>query len=364
MKTMWDQVRAVVPQKDYVRWQMGGDLVSDPTDAQGLGLFDPRRVEYVESLLGDCGLRREHVPEVVAPLSVRGGLSERWGRNLGLPCGTPLVVGATDTAAELVSVGAVMPSTGLVKIASSGTVVAVVATPRPDPRLLTYPHVTPDLWYQLGATNSAGVSYSWLGEVVLGSRSGDSRPVEQQLDQAAARVPPGSEGLMFLPFLAGERTPYWNPDLRGAFLGLSATHGRGHLARAVLEGVACSLRQCSEVLREAGVHVTEPVLTGGALGSSLWCQIAAATLGTPVRRVQPQGPALGAAQLAARSVGLDLKLRPRAHAVRPPRAWLDTYEHVYARYVVAAESIVALATADTPGAGPQSSAEPPTLAQG
>src|SRR5690606_5530214 len=195
--------------------------------------------------------------------------------------------------------GALAAGASLVKAATTGTVVGVTDTPVVDRRLLTYPHAAPGAWYTLGATSSAAVAYRWLRELAFDGAAASPLLDYPGLDRRAARVPPGSAGLLFLPFLQGERTPFWDARLRGAFLGLTMGHSRDHLARAVLEGVALSLRGCRDAMVDAGMRVERPILTGGGLRSPLWRSIVVAALSGQARVVEPQGPAIGAAVLAA-----------------------------------------------------------------
>jgi xylulokinase len=281
-----------------------------------------------------------------------------------LKSGIPIVVGATDTAAELVSVGANRAGASLAKIASTGTVVAVTDRPVIDTRLLTYPHAVPGLWYTLGATNAAAFAYEWLRGVLFPAVGGGPPIDFAALDRIAARVPAGSGGLLFLPFLQGERTPYWDSNLRAAFLGLSSGHGPEHLARAVLEGVAFALRDCRDTLDAAGLAARRPRLAGGGTTSVLWRKILVSTLGETGWRVDPQGPAVGAAVLAA-AAGADtaaqiLTLVPRSGSreVRPVARWRTRYDSLYATYKSAVDELAGVshdlaAIAATPKGVPQ-----------
>lgn len=329
----WARLRLVLTQKDYVRYALTGQAATDPTDAQGMALLDPMAGTWALDLARLAGLDESSLPPIVPSTSLGGGLSKPWARRTGLAAGTPVCVGATDTAVELVSVGALSPGSSLIKIASTGTVVTVTATPRPDRRILTYPHAIAGLWYHLGATNNAATSYIWLRETVFAADRRPPAEVYAEMDALASAVPPGSDGLLFLPFLDGERTPYWDPHLRGAFVGLTSAHQRAHLCRAVLEGVALSLRACRDVFTELRLPVTRPALGGGGSRSRLWRSILVSVLNEPARMLPRHGPAIGAAIIAAQSVGLELPApQQRATTVAPRRGWIDIYEQVYASY--------------------------------
>jgi xylulokinase len=336
----WVGLRHLLTQKDYIRFAMTGAAAIDPTDAQGTGLFDPRTGAWLGDLAREAGLLEAQLPPIVASKSVGGALSRAWARRTGLPPGIPVCVGATDTAAELVSVGGIYAGFSLVKIASTGTVVVVSEEPKPDRRILTYPHAVPGLWYHLGATNTAALSYTWLRETVFAHDPGRPSDVYAEMDRVASRVPPGAGGLLFLPFLEGERTPYWDPRLRGALIGLSTAHRREHLCRAVLEGVAFSLRTCRDLFLEIGFPVVKPQLGGGGSASRLWRTILVSVLGGPARLITPQGPALGAAMLAAQTIGLITdRARPRGTLVAARATWIDRYDQVYASYGEAAQRL-------------------------
>jgi xylulokinase len=336
-------IRWYLTQKDWIRFRLTGTALIDPTDAAGTALYDPVRGEWLGELGAAVGLPAESLPPIAPSNTLGGTLSAGGAAMLSLPVGTPIAVGATDTAAELVSVGATEPGSSLVKIASTGTVVAVSGSPVTDRRVLTYPHAIAGRWYTLGATSAAAVSYEWLRELAFSSGNERHGGMHESMGQSASGVAPGAGGVLFLPFLQGERTPYWDPDLRGAFLGLAASHGREHLCRAVMEGVALSLRTCRDVIREIGLCVDEPVFGGGGIASALWATILASTLGQSGRVVEPQGPAVGAAILAANAVGADLEtalaLNRTETAIAPVAEWVHAYDELYVTYAAAIDAV-------------------------
>lgn len=336
----WRRLRLVLVSKDYVRYRLTGDAATDPTDATGTGLYDQSAREWSATLLEEANLGIDRLPPIRGSLEPGGTLGREWARHLGIPAGTPVTIGATDTAAELVSVAALSPGDGLVKVASTATVVAVTASPRQHPALLTYPHAIPGRWYTLAATSSAATSLAWLQALVAGRGPADGAGFAD-LASEAARVPPGSGGVIFLPFLLGERTPYWDRDLRGAFVGLAASHGRAEACRAVMEGVAFSLRSCRDLMAANGMRLSSPFLHGGGASIRLWREIVLATLDVTGRLADPHGPAVGAALIAAAggsSEALAL-IRPRIREVRAPAAWAAAYARAYPRYVAAATAL-------------------------
>jgi xylulokinase len=343
----WARIRTVLPQKDYVRFAMTGIAATDPSDAAGTAMVDQRTGSWAESLLADAGLTVDQVPPILPARASAGSLSPSWARRVGIPAGTPVAVGATDTVADLVSVNALEPGASIVKIASTGSVVAVSDRPHPHPQLLTYPFDPPRLWYSAAATNTAATAYSWLREV-LSQRPSLGALAYRDMDAAAARVPPGANGLLFLPFLEGERGRYWDRRLRAAFLGLSAAHTQSHLVRAVLEGVAFSLRDCLELMRALGLEVNQACFTGGGAGSRVWRSILAATLAQTGDLPDPQGPAVGAALLGAGALtgsegsALALRAAPRLRRVEPNLEWVEIYERLYRMYLHAAAQQISL----------------------
>jgi xylulokinase len=334
---LWKQLRHVLVVKDYLRFVLTGQVATDPSDAAGTGLYDQNIGAWAQDLLREAHLLPAQLPPIQPSLSVGAGLSPEWASRLGLRAGVPVAIGATDTAAELVSVGAVNDTDSIVKIASTGTVVAVADRPRAHPLLLAYPHAVTGRWYTAAATSTAATAYSWLANTLLADRP-NAGVDYRGMDRLAARVPPGSGGLLFLPFLEGERTPWWDPDLRGAFLGVSSSHTRANFCRAVLEGVGLALRSCRDVMRDAGLAVDRPIYSGGGVRSPLWRTILASVLGTDGSVVEPQGPAIGAALIAsaAARVGPCAGGRPvprlRRRAVGPRGEWLEPYDTLYGVY--------------------------------
>ena len=342
---LWPRIRWLLTQKDWIRYRLTGVALIDASDAAGTAMIDQAAGAWLEPVCSDLGLSLDQLPPIVTSTTPGGQLTAEWASATGLPEGTPIVVGATDTAAELVSVGAVGAGASLVKIASTGTVVGVSAEPIVDRRLLTYPHPVPGQWYSLAATNTATVAYQWLRETVFAAPAGPPTVTYEDINRRAARVPPGAEGVLFLPFLEGERTPYWDAHLRAAFMGLSSAHGRDHLARAVLEGVALALRGCRDVMEAAGLPIRRPFLAGGGTTSELWRTILVSALGGPGVLADPQGPAVGAAILAmaagARSADEIVQKvpSPRVLSVDPIDDWISTYDSLHDTYRLAAEAI-------------------------
>jgi xylulokinase len=274
-----EKTAAVILPKDYVRYRMTGEIGSDYSDAASTGLFDVNAREWAGEAIRRLGLPEQIFPTVHPSAQVVGRLSKKAGEQLGLPAGIPVSAGCADQPAQAVANGLINPPTGSVTIGTGGQVFLPLERPLFDPRLRlhTFCHADESRWYLLGAMLSAGMSLRWLRGVLGGSRI--SYP---EMDKLAAAVPPGSEGLVFLPYLVGERSPIMDPNARGAFVGLRLGHGPGHFVRAVLEGVAFSLRQIIEVITTCGADTAEFVASGTGLSSPLWRQILADVLGKPL----------------------------------------------------------------------------------
>ncbi len=297
------RARRLLLPKDYLRYCLTGRHVTDPSDASGTCLFDVSTGKWAGEILAAVGLRPDMLPQVVASHEVAGEMTDEAAEATGLAVGTPVVGGAGDQAAGAVGCGVVSPGQVCVSLGSSGVVFTPVAVPTRDPggRLHTFRHAAEGMWHLMGVTQAAGLSLRWLREKVLGPMG----PSYGELDSEAAFSPAGSDGLVYLPYLQGERTPHLDPYARGTFVGLTAHHGRGHIARAVMEGVAMSLLDCLALMQKMGVSPSEVRLTGGGARSSVWAAIVADVLDKKVVLLEAdEGPAYGAALLAAVGAGV------------------------------------------------------------
>jgi xylulokinase len=287
--------------KDYVRYRLTGDCAVDVADGAGTILFDLAARTWSSEILDRLELDPSWLPTTCEGPDVTGILTAESAATLGLAAGTPVIAGGGDQAANAVGVGAVEPGTGALSVGTSGVVFAPTGSPAIEPagRLHAFCHSVPGAWHLMGVMLSAAGSLRWLRDAIAEGAGYDAMVAD------AARVPPGSEGLVFLPYLSGERTPHPDPLARGAFVGLTVRHGRGHLVRAVLEGVAFGLRDGLELMRGTGVaEVTELRASGGGTRSGLWRQILADILdATIVTTATAEGAAAGAAVLAAVGAG-------------------------------------------------------------
>ncbi len=304
------KVRKVLLPKDYIRFRLTGEFATEVSDASGTLLFDVHNRRWSDTMLDELEIPREWMPPAVESPEVTGRVRAEVAQDLGLAPGTPVVGGGGDQAAGAVGNGIVEPGVVSAVLGTSGVVFAYSDSPETDPRgrLHTFCHAVPGKWHQMGVMLSAGGSFRWFRDVLGQEEISEAakRGVDpyEVLTEKAAGTPAGAEGLVFLPYLAGERTPYPDPNARGVFVGLSLRHGKGHLVRAVLEGVAFGLRDSLEIMRDLGVPIQQIRASGGGARSPLWRQILANVFGLPVVTTNAEeGPAYGVALLAAVGTG-------------------------------------------------------------
>jgi xylulokinase len=329
------RARAILLPKDYVRWRLTGRMGMDAADASGTLLLDVRRRRWSEELLDALRVPRAWLPDVVESSDLAGAVSAAGAAAAGLVAGTPVVAGAGDQAADALGSGTVEDGQVSVTVGTSGVVFVATGAYRPDPaaRLHAYCHAVPGRFHLMGVMLSAGGSLRWLRDAVFPGESYDA------LVAAAERVPAGSEGLVFLPYLSGERSPHADPHARGAFVGLTLRHGKGHLVRAVLEGVAFGLRDVLELVRAGCGPVAKVRLTGGAARSAPWRRILADVFQAEVATVNSaHGAAYGAALLAGAGAGIFAGVEAAAgSAVREtgrtvPGPGAAAYDRIYPCY--------------------------------
>jgi xylulokinase len=331
----WSRVRMLLLPKDYVRWRLTGTFATDPSDGAGALLLDEERRDWSDELLQLLAIDRSLLPPVLPADQLAGVLREEAAAALGLPAGIPVVMGAADTACGLLGAGAVTPDRLLLSISTGGQLVQPVDEVRVDPkgRIHTFcsaltPATGRGAWYQMGATLNAGMALRWLRDSVFGWRYPDAYDV---MNVAAADVPPGADGLLFLPYLVGERSPHMDPTARGAFFGLTLRHGQGELVRAVMEGATFACYDAYGVLAELGVRSESVILAGGGAKSPLWRQIVADVFGVPVQPLlTAEQSALGAVLLAGGGAGLfDLTATAAAWAQLGPITEPDVARHAF-----------------------------------
>jgi xylulokinase len=303
--TNWNRVAHVMLPKDYVRFRLTGERAIDVADASGTLLLDVPNRRWSAEVLSKTGLDKRILPRLYESPQVCGQVSIAGAEATGLRVGTPVVAGAGDQAAGAVGMGIAGAGTVSATIGTSGVVFAATDRPALDPlgRLHTFCHAIPGRWHVMGVTQAAGLSLRWFRDR-FGVHSQDGRDAYDILAEEAASAPPGSAGVLWAPYLMGERTPYLDPNARAALLGLTASHTRGHLIRAVMEGVAFSLKDTFTIFEEMKIPVTSIRLGGGGARSPLWREIQADVYGHEVEIVAAEeGAAYGAALLAGVGAG-------------------------------------------------------------
>lgn len=293
----YDAARWALQPKDWLRLRLTGDVATDPTDASATLLWDAPADGWHEAAIDRLGLRRSVFAPVRPSASIAGGLGREAARELGLPQGTPVAAGAADTAAAIHGSG-LKHDEVLVTVGSGGQCVHLVDAPRASPErgVHLFRAVDPDRWYRMGAIQNAGLALEWA-RAVLGM-SWD------EMYTAFDAVPAGSEGLVFLPYATGERTPHLDPNARAGWLFASLRHGREHFARAALEGVAFAFADAFDALFAGSERPAAARLAGGGSVEPSWRQLLADVLGTTLRPVGHRDASVrGAARLAAEALG-------------------------------------------------------------
>jgi xylulokinase len=343
------RARLMLLPKDYIRYRLTGVAALEISDAAGTCLLNVEQGIWSQELLSLIELDPALLPPLIPSASVAGEITSEVAALTGLRAGTPVAGGGADNACGAVGNGVVQPGLALVSIGTSGVVLAHSALPQVDtsnpvPRVHTFNHAVPSAWYLMGVTQSAGLSLRWLRDN-LGM---PERALERWtgldaydlLIREAANAPAGSAGLLFLPYLQGERTPHLDAYARGGWIGLSAIHDRRHLVRSVLEGVAFSLKDCFTIISEQGLQIQQVRATGGGAKSPLWRQIIADVLGIDLITTNVQeGPAFGAALLAGVASGVyssiqqacDLTVRAAAYTAPDPER-VAVYQRLYPTY--------------------------------
>jgi xylulokinase len=296
----WARVRRIMLPKDYVRMRLSGEFAIDVADASGTLLLDVEGRRWSTEVLSKTGIDIGLLPKLFESQEVCGTINEEGAAATGLYKGTPVVAGAGDQAAGAVGIGITRPGLVSATIGTSGVVFAATDRPALDPkgRLHTFCHAVPGRWHMMGVTQAAGLSLRWFRDN-FGSGKEDGRDPYERLSEEAATVPAGAEGAYWAPYLMGERTPYLDPSARAAFVGLTASHTRAHLVRAIMEGVAYSLKDTFTIFEEIGVPAVKIRLGGGGARSPLWRQIQADVYGQEVEILEAEeGAAYGAAILA------------------------------------------------------------------
>jgi xylulokinase len=342
------KVHRILLPKDYVRLRLTGEFATDTSDAAGTLLLDLERRDWSSEILDATDIPRKWLPEVCEGPEVTGGLHEEAAKKTGIPVGTPVVGGGGDNAASAVGAGVVRSGTGLLSLGTSGVIFVHSDKAKTDPAGAIHAccHAVPEKYHLMGVVLSAGGALRWYRDTLASEETSAAKRLGRDpyelLCEEADSVGPGAEGLFFLPYLTGERTPHMDPDARGAWIGLSLAHGRPHLVRSVLEGVAFALKDSLVRIRALDLPPDELRAVGGGMRSPLWRKILASALDVPLRRLKvEQGAPFGAALLAGVGSGVfsDVNeavaraVRVRDDVEEPDPGLVAAYADMYERFV-------------------------------
>ncbi|MBA2521028.1 MAG: xylulokinase [Chloroflexia bacterium] len=351
--SLWWRARHVLLPKDELRRRLTGELATDPGDASGTLLLDARWRDWSPAMLDLVGIEQERLPPVTESIAIAGELRAVSADALGLPPGTPVVVGSGDAACGMLGSGTVDSSTVLLSLSTGAQVMIAARGVHPDPcgRTHTFcsalePTAERTGWYTMGATMAAGMALKWLRDEMLQVPGDDAY---DRMTGWAREAAIGAGGLLFLPYLAGERTPHMDSEARGAFLGLATHHSRGDVVRSVLEGITFACLDAYDVLVEQGASPERIVMTGGGARSPFWRQLVADVFDLPVRGLATTNQAaIGAAVLAAVGIrqidplaaaGIWAQLGP---AVEPSAARNRRYQELHAMFRDAYQAVIGL----------------------
>jgi xylulokinase len=343
---LYERVHVVLLPKDYIRFELTGEYATDVADASGTLLFDVKNRRWHKELMSKLDIPESFMPRAFEGPEVTGRLTTAAAMATGLPEGLPVVAGGGDQAANGVGTGVVRSGVMSASLGTSGVVFAFTDSPSTDPRgrVHTFCHSVPGKWHMMGVVLSAGGSLRWYRDALCPAERAVAECTGadpyQYITAAAETAPVGAEGLTFLPYLTGERTPHNDPYAKGAFIGLQLRHTRAHMARAVLEGVAFAMRDSLEIMRELGVTAQQVRASGGGARSALWRQIQADVYRSDLVTINvDEGPAFGAAILAGVGTGVygsveeacDASIRVVSE-LRPDTATADLYDRWFAIY--------------------------------
>lgn len=342
----WKRTRKVVLPKDFIRYMLTDTYATEVSDASGTSLLNVSKRQWSAPMLAGLDMTEEMLPKVYESWEASAQISTKAADLTSLQAGTPVIGGGGDQAAGAVGNGIVEPGVVSVTTGTSGVAFAYLDQPVVDPQLRTHTfcHAVPGKWHVMGVMLSAGGSLRWYRDAIAleEKAEADRRQVDpyEVITEAAATTSIGAEGLLFLPYLTGERVPYADPNARGAFVGLHLRHGKPHMARAVLEGVSFGLRDSLEILKTLNVPISEVRASGGGARSPLWRQIQADVFGCELSTINvDEGPAFGAALLAGVGAGIYPTIQEACKsAIRvvsktePQKENVKKYEKLYGIY--------------------------------
>ncbi|MBS3766968.1 MAG: xylulokinase [Candidatus Cloacimonetes bacterium] len=337
----YQKVNYVLMPKDFIRFKLTGEINTEVSDAAGTLLFYVKEKKWSEDIIEMLGLNGNILPPVIESIDIGGKINEITARKTPLKRDTPVIAGGADNACGAVGSGIIKEGRVMVSIGSSGVVLAQTNQPTADKkgRIHLFNHSKPDSWYMMGVMLSAGLSFNWLKNSLF-----DDHLDYEKLNKKADDVEAGSEGLIFLPYLYGERTPHGDADARGVFFGISGRHTQGHFIRSVMEGVTFGLKDSFRLIKKQNVKIKEIRAIGGGAKSKVWQQILADILGHPINLLNvEEGPAYGAAIIAGVGVGVfksfeevsdsiikvSEQIKPNKENVKRYKKYYEIYRELY-----------------------------------
>tara|TARA_B100000029_G_scaffold516253_2_gene628094 strand:- start:106219 stop:107778 length:1560 start_codon:yes stop_codon:yes gene_type:complete len=364
---VYEQIRHVLLPKDYIRFLMTNEFAMDVSDASGTLLFDVRNRQWSDPLLNAIELPNQIMPPTFESVDICGYLTSKVAKDWGLKPGIPVAGGGADNTCGAIGSGIIRPGRILSSIGTSGVIFAHTNNIRVDPKLRvhTFCHSVPNKWYLMGVSLFAGGAFQWLrntfGHVEISAAKMLGADPYQIMTSQAERADIGSDGLVFLPYLMGERTPHKDANARGGFVGLTARHERSHMIRSVMEGVTFALNDSIEIMRQLGVSIDQVRSIGGGARSFLWRQMQADIYGAEVVTVNAdEGPAFGAAILAAVGTGcygsveeatdqlvtITSTTEPNAQAEKKYRGYYEIFKSLYPALKPSFDAITAQISTD------------------
>lgn len=293
------KVKHILFVKDYIRFLLTGEIACDYIEAQGTLFYDMKNHCWSKELCALAGISLDTLPRIGRPTDIAGKITKQASAAMGLTEGISVIMGASDSAVEDYAAGAIEPGQCILKLATAGNVNVMTSSAHPHPETLTYSHVVSDMWYTVTATNSAAVCQRWYRDKFCAPGTDYA-----ELNGIAEQAPPGSNGIFFHPYLQGERSPYWDPNLRGSFTGISMANSKGDFSRALLEGVAYSLKDCYRTIEKMNLPVHEFILIGGGAKSPLWSSIVCDVFNAHLKCPASCDASFGSALLAGVGAGL------------------------------------------------------------
>ncbi len=336
-----NRVRRLLSSKDYLVFRLTGQACMDHGSAAATLMLDARTKTWSPHLKAVSCLPDTAFPTLEHPMTIVGEVTAEAAHAFALPPGVPVIAGTLDSAAEMVGCGLLAPGkAGMVRVGSAGGIMAVTNQPTFNKGIITYPHVVDGLYYKQAGTNSCATSLKWIRDLCVAMRTADAAALTfEDLDQLAAQANPGADGLMFHPYLQGERAPYWNPEMRGSFTGVDQRHGWPQFVRAVMEGVAFSLLDGLSMFRRDGLDMNSAVMSGGIVKSPIWSQIITDVFGMEVRTIRQGDSAYGACMFAATAIGMFINIHDAVavcvkddRTMSPSATNRNLYGHLFARY--------------------------------